>query len=72
MSGGIDSEITAETFYQLGIPFEGITLRLFDGKNDFDLLYVEEYCKKRNIQLYKTTPYLMERAITSSKTSAKL
>ncbi len=49
LSGGIDSEITAETFYQLGIPFEGITLRLFEGKNDFDLLYVEEFCKTRNI-----------------------
>lgn len=50
MSGGIDSEITAETFYQLGIPFEGITLRLFGGKNDYDLLYVKEFCKNRSIK----------------------
>jgi hypothetical protein len=50
MSGGIDSEITAETFYQLGIPFEAISLSLFGGKNSYDLLYVKEYCQKRNIR----------------------
>jgi hypothetical protein len=50
LSGGIDSEITAETFYQLGIPFEAVTLRLFNGRNDYDLLYVEEFCKNRSIK----------------------
>ena len=38
MSGGIDSEITAETFFQLGVPFEAISLSLFDAKNAFDLI----------------------------------
>lgn len=50
LSGGIDSEITAETFYQLGIPFEAVTLRLFGGKNDYELLYVNEFCKNRSIK----------------------
>ena len=50
MSGGIDSEITAETFYQLGIPFEGISLNLFNGKNAHDLIYVKDYCNKRKIK----------------------
>lgn len=50
MSGGIDSEITAETFYQLGIPFEAISLNLFGGKNIYDLLYVKEFCEKRQIK----------------------
>jgi hypothetical protein len=49
MSGGIDSEITAETFYQLGIPFEAISLSLFDAQNAFDLIYVKQFCKDRSI-----------------------
>jgi hypothetical protein len=31
LSGGIDSEVTAETFYQLGIPFRAVSQRFFDG-----------------------------------------
>lgn len=50
LSGGIDSEVTAEAFYQLGIPFEAISLRLFDGKNDFDLVFAAKFCKDRNIR----------------------
>ena len=49
LSGGIDSEVTAETFYQLGIPFTAITLRLFNGANDFDIVYSAKYCKDRAI-----------------------
>ena len=49
MSGGIDSEITAETFHQLGIPFEVVSLSLFGGKNFYDLLYVKQYCEARSI-----------------------
>ena len=50
LSGGIDSEATAEAFYQLGIPFTAITLRLFGGQNDFDIVYAAKYCKDRNIE----------------------
>ena len=49
MSGGIDSEVCAETFYQLNIPFRVLSLRLFKGQNDFDLVYAAKYCKDRKI-----------------------
>ena len=50
MSGGIDSEVCAETFYKLNIPFRVLSLRLFDGSNDFDLVYAAKYCKDRKIK----------------------
>ena len=49
LSGGIDSEITAEAFYRAGIKFTGLSLRLLDGINDFDIIYAVKYCKDRNI-----------------------
>lgn len=49
MSGGIDSEVVAETFYQLDIPFRVLIQRLFKGANDFDIMYAVMYCKKRSI-----------------------
>ena len=51
MSGGIDSEITAETFYQQKIPFRAISQRLFGGANDYDIVYAAKYCKDRDIPL---------------------
>lgn len=50
LSGGIDSEVTAETFYQLGIPFKALILRLFNGINDHDIMYAVKYCRNRGIQ----------------------
>jgi len=55
LSGGIDSEVCAETFYQLNIPFTAISLRLFNGENDFDLVYAAKYCKDRGIK-HKVIP----------------
>lgn len=49
LSGGIDSEITAETFYELGIPFRALTQSLFDGTNKHDTMYAVKYCKDRSI-----------------------
>lgn len=49
MSGGIDSEVTAETFYQLKIPFQCISQKLFDGTNNHDIVYAAKYCKDRNL-----------------------
>lgn len=49
LSGGIDSEITAEAFWRAGIPFTGLSLRLLGGINDFDIIYAAKYCKDRNI-----------------------
>jgi hypothetical protein len=49
LSGGIDSEVTAETFYQLGIPFRAVSQQLFDGTNNHDIVCAVKYCKDRNI-----------------------
>lgn len=49
LSGGIDSEVCAETFHELKIPFRAISLRLFGGANDFDLAFAARYCKQRKI-----------------------
>lgn len=49
LSGGIDSEVTAETFYQLGIPFRALIQRLFKGANDHDIIFAVKYCQQRNI-----------------------
>ena len=51
LSGGIDSEVTAEQFYEMGIPFRALSLRLFEGTNDFDIMCASKYCKDRNINL---------------------
>ena len=52
LSGGIDSEVTAEQFYQLNIPFRAITLRLFEGSNNHDIMYAAKYCGDRKIPLH--------------------
>ena len=49
MSGGIDSEVTADTFYQLKIPFRVLIQRLFKGANDHDIIFAVKYCQQRNI-----------------------
>lgn len=50
LSGGIDSEVTAETFYEQNIPFRAISQRLFSGANDYDIIYAAKYCQDRRIQ----------------------
>ena len=49
MSGGIDSEVTAETFYHLGIPFRVVILSLFEGMNRGDIIWAVKWCKDRDI-----------------------
>ena len=49
MSGGIDSEVTAEAFYELKIPFKAVIQRLFKGANDYDIIFAIKYCQNRNI-----------------------
>jgi len=62
MSGGIDSEVCAETFHQLKIPFRVLSLRLFNGKNDFDLVYAAKFCIDRKIP-YKIIPLSFDKLI---------
>lgn len=50
LSGGIDSEVTAEMFYQLGIPFRTLSQRLLGGINDDDLSYAYAWVKERKIE----------------------
>ena len=50
LSGGIDSEVTAEAFYEQKIPFRAITQKLFDIMNIHDIIYAAKYCKERNIK----------------------
>jgi NH3-dependent NAD+ synthetase len=50
LSGGIDSEVTAETFYELGIPFRVLTLKLFEGSNYHDIMWAVKYCRQRNLK----------------------
>ena len=49
MSGGIDSEVTAETFYHLGIRFRVLILSLFGGMNQGDIVWAVKWCKDRDI-----------------------
>jgi len=49
LSGGIDSELVAETFKRLQIPFRAISLNIFNGRNKYDILHAYYYCKKNNI-----------------------
>ena len=49
MSGGIDSEVTAQTFYHLGIRFRVLILSIFDGMNRGDIIWAVKWCKDRNI-----------------------
>jgi len=49
LSGGIDSEVTAEAFYQMGIPFRTISQRLLGGINDHDLKWANDWLKTRKI-----------------------
>ena len=50
LSGGIDSEICAETFHLLDIPFSCVTLNLFGSKNSLDLQRATSYCDDRKIE----------------------
>jgi hypothetical protein len=45
----IGVRVSAETFYEQGITFRAISQRLFDGANDYDIIYAAKYCQDRNI-----------------------
>ena len=62
MSGGIDSEICAETFHQLKIPFRALSIRLFGGHNDYDLVYAAKYCKDSKIN-HRVIPLYIDKII---------
>ena len=49
MSGGIDSEVTAETFYHLGIPFRVLILSYLRCYESGDIIWAVKWCKDRDI-----------------------
>lgn len=66
MSGGIDSEVTAETFYNLGIPFRVVILSLFEGMNRGDIIWAVKWCKDRDITykiVHLSLDYFLEETI---------
>jgi hypothetical protein len=50
LSGGIDSEVIARTFLELGINFTAISFRHSEGTNDHDLNWARKFCLKNKIE----------------------
>ena len=49
MSGGIDSEFVAQTFYKLGIPFKPIIFKVAD-LNELDVWWAFKWCRDNQIE----------------------
>lgn len=45
MSGGLDSEIVARSFYEAKVPFTAVIGRYNNNKNDHDISYAIKFCK---------------------------
>jgi len=65
MSGGIDSEVTAQAFYNQGIKFRVIILSLFDRINSGDIIWAVKWCKDRDIE-YKIVTLTFDRFLTET------
>jgi hypothetical protein len=50
LSGGIDAEVVARAFIELGIEFTAFTWKHTSGTNIHDIRYAEHFCKKYKIQ----------------------
>jgi len=51
LSGGLDSELVARSFLEIGREFEIITSRFSDDLNQHELEYVEKFSNKHNISV---------------------
>jgi hypothetical protein len=51
MSGGADSEITAWSFIDAGIPFKAAIMRFDNNKNEHDISWAQKFCAKHNIPI---------------------
>jgi rhodanese-related sulfurtransferase len=49
LSGGIDSEIVAQTFKDIGIPFKALIFRFPNDLNLHDIKYANEWCNKYKV-----------------------
>lgn len=59
MSGGSDSECVANSFYNAGLPFTPVILKIEDY-NRHDIVYALDWCKQRNIN-----PVVIEHEVQS-------
>lgn len=50
LSGGIDGEVAARAFLELGVPIEGFSIRHIQGTNDYDINFAKDFCQKYNIK----------------------
>jgi hypothetical protein len=50
MSGGIDSEVVARTFKDLGIPFRALIARFNDNLNAHDIVYSQRWCEYHKVE----------------------
>jgi len=79
MSGGLDSELIAQSLYLAGIPFKALIGKLYVEVatenlvlNDHDYCYAEDWCKEHNIEIeycsldvFKDAKLLTEYAMSS-------
>ena len=49
MSGGLDSEVMAESFLRAGAPFQVSIWRFKHGSNDYDIKHAIHFCKKHKL-----------------------
>lgn len=49
LSGGIDSEVVARAFLELGIDFTAISFKHSTGTNDHDIRWAKKFCAENNI-----------------------
>ena len=50
MSGGIDSEVVADTFKDLAIPFKALIARFEDDINKHDIIHAQRWCLQNKIE----------------------
>ena len=50
LSGGIDSEVLARAFMELGVPFTALTVEFTDGTNAHDIAYADKFCQRHGIK----------------------
>jgi hypothetical protein len=51
LSGGLDSEMVARSFLEIGREFEVITSRFYNDLNQHEISYVEKFSNKNNISI---------------------
>lgn len=48
-SGGIDSEVMCNAFFEQGWSFTAVTFEYTDGGNEHDIRYAKEWCRERGV-----------------------